>query len=263
MDLGISGKHAFVAGGSSGLGLAIAESLAREGARVGLCSRSRDKLDKAAGAVQERTGQRPETFAADLTRPGACEEVIRRAEESMGGVDILITNNGGPPAGPLEQFSDEDWLRAFRLGCLSALELIKAALPGMKERGWGRIVAMTSLSVKEPIPNLILSNGTRVGLVGAAKTISREVGGFGITVNCLATGWTRTERVLELARARTQGTGKSPQDFLDSLAAQIPLGRLNKPREVADAVVFLASEPARAITGTTLAVDGGACSSLM
>lgn len=262
MELGIKGKAAFVAGGSSGLGLAIAEGLAREGARVSICSRSGEKLEKAAVQIKDRTGHLPETLPADLTRPGACEEVIGRARETLGRVDILITNAGGPPAGPFDGFTDQDWLMAFRLGCLSALELIKAALPGMKEQGWGRIVSMTSLSVKEPIPNLILSNGTRVGLIGAAKTISREVGGFGITVNCVATGWTRTERVMELARARTKGTGQSPQDFLDSLASEIPLGRLNEPGEVADAVLFLASESARAITGVTLAVDGGACSGL-
>ncbi len=263
MDLGLSGKIAFVAGGSSGLGLAIAEALAKEGARVGLCSRSGDKLTRAAAGIKHLTGQEAEIFPADLTTPGTAAEAVRQAQDRMGGVDILVTNNGGPPPGGLDDFGDEDWLRAFRLGCLSALELIKAVLPGMKERGWGRIVSMTSVSVKEPIPNLILSNGTRVGLVGAAKTISQEVGSYGITVNCLATGWTRTERVMELAKAKTRGTDRTPQDFLKAIAKDIPLGRMNEPEEVAAAVLFLASEPARAITGVTLAVDGGACTGIM
>ena len=263
MDLGISGKNAFVAGGSSGLGLAIAQALAKEGARVGLCSRSGDKLAKAAAEVKRLTGREAEIFPADLTQPGTAAQAMARAQESMGSVDILITNNGGPPAGGLDDFGDQDWVRAFRLGCLSALELIKAALPGMKEQGWGRIVNMTSVSVKEPISNLILSNGTRVGLVGAAKTISQEVAGFGVTVNCLATGWTRTERVMELAKAKTEGTGQTPQDFLETIAKNIPLGRMNEPEEVAAAVLFLVSEPARAVNGVTLAVDGGAYTGIM
>ncbi|MBW1713683.1 MAG: SDR family oxidoreductase [Deltaproteobacteria bacterium] len=263
MDLGLKNKKALVTGSSKGLGLAVALGLAQEGAQVALCARSADGLEAAAAKIKDQTGQRPVLVPADLTVSGAPAEVVGRAAQEMGGLDVLVTNAGGPPAGQFEQFGEEDWLKAFRLNCLSALGLIKAALPLMKDQNWGRVINLTSISVKEPVPNLILSNGIRAGLVGAAKTISQDYGRLGITVNNIATGWTKTERVLDLAQAKTAGTDQSPDDFLASVAKTIPLGRMNEPQEVASLVVFLASEPARAITGTTIAVDGGSCAGLL
>jgi 3-oxoacyl-[acyl-carrier protein] reductase len=263
MDLGLSGKKALVAGSSSGLGLACALGLAQEGAQVALCARSEAKLAAAAAKIREAAGQEPLVIQADLAEPGAPARVVGRAAVAMGRLDVLVTNAGGPPAGPFEAFDDEAWLKAFRLNCLSALALIKAALPGMKDRRWGRIVNLTSMSVKQPVPGLILSNGVRAGLIGASKTISQEVGRHGITVNSIATGWTRTERVLGLARSKAAETGGTPEAFLDGIAQDIPLGRLCEPEEVAAMVVFLASDQARAITGTTIQVDGGYCGGLL
>jgi len=259
MDLGIRNRVALVTGGSSGLGLACGLGLAREGARVALSARAKERLEAAAAWIKKETGAKAAVIPADLIQPGQPALVVAEAARLLGPVEILVTNCGGPPAGPFESFGEEDWIEAFRLNELSALSLIKAALPGMKAAGWGRIVNLTSLSVKQPVPNLVLSNGIRAGLIGASKTISQEYGPFGITVNSIATGYTRTERMVDLARARTKGTDKRPEDFLAELAGSIPIGRLNEPEEVAAAVVFLASDPARAITGVTLAVDGGAC----
>ena len=263
MDLGIKGKIALITGGSSGLGLACALVLAREGAKVAISARSQDRLAAAAAGIKEETGTEAVVIPADLTQAGQAAWVVEEAARLLGPVEILVTNCGGPPAGPFEEFGEEDWIRAFKLSELSSLSLIKAALPGMKAAGWGRIVNLTSLSVKQPVPNLILSNGIRAGLIGASKTISQEYGPFGITVNSIATGYTRTERMEELARAKTAGTDKSPNEFLTELASSLPLRRINEPEEVAAAVAFLASEPARAITGVTLAVDRGACLGLL
>lgn len=263
MDLGITDKKALITGGSKGLGLAAALSLAQEGVVLALCARSQEGLEAAADLIRAETGQEAALIPADLSEAGASARVVALAVKELGRLDILVTNAGGPPAGPFESFGEEDWLAAFRLNCLSALEMIRAALPGMKERKWGRIINLTSLTVKQPLGNLILSNGVRVGLVGASKTISQETAAFGVTVNNVATGWTKTQRVVDLVRAQAAQRGQGEAEVEAAITAEIPLGRMNEPKEVADLVVFLASEPARAITGTTIPVDGGYCSGIM
>lgn len=262
MDLGLKDKRAVVLGASKGLGLAVAVALAGEGARPVLCARQMDSLAEAAKVVRERTGIATGLIPADLSEPGAVDQLIGEALAQLGGIDILVTNAGGPPAGGLLDFGSSDWEAAFRLNCLSALEAIQAVAPLMKSEGWGRIINLTSVSVKEPIPNLILSNGVRAGLIGAAKTASQELAPFGITINNIATGWTKTDRVKELLTAKSSAEGRPEDEIEAGILASIPLGRMNTPQEVADLVAFLASDRAAAITGTTIAVDGGYCRSI-
>lgn len=263
MDLGIAGKRALVTGASRGLGLAVARALAEEGVRTALCARNRETLTDAAAEIAAATGHKAVAVVGDLTEPGQPARVVEKTADALGGLDILVTNAGGPPAGSFFDFDDDDWLDAFRLNCLSALGLIKAAVPLMQINGWGRIVNLTSISVKQPLPPLILSNAVRAGLTGAAKTLSQDLAPEGITVNNVATGWTRTERVTELLAHKARKTGRPLEEVEAEAIAQIPLGRMNTPREVADVVVFLASDPARAVTGTTTAVDGGFCGGLL
>ncbi len=263
MDLGLKDRRALITGGSKGLGLACAVALAREGVRPAISARDEAGLYEAAAKIEAETGRRAAVIPADLTEPGAPERVVAEAVAGLGELDILITNAGGPPAGRFLDFEDDDWLRAFRLNCLSALALIRAAAPIMAAQGWGRIINLTSVSVKEPLDNLILSNGVRAALTGAAKTIARELAPKGVTVNNIATGWTRTDRVTELLKAKAAESGRPIEEVEAAIVADIPLGRMNTPEEVADLAVFLASDSARAVTGVTIAVDGGFCRGLL
>jgi len=257
MDLGLKHKVAVVAGSSAGLGRAIAEALAAEGARVVINSRSAEKLEGVKKSIVEATGAEVVAIACDLTQPGGAEALVAGAIDAFGEVDILVTNTGGPPAGMFEDHSEEVWRHAIAQNFESVVNLVRAALPGMKERRWGRIVNVTSISVKQPVAGLILSNAIRAGVTGFAKTISNEVGPYNVTVNNVLPGYTRTERLIHLAESIAERDGTTIEGAYEGWASEIPMGRLGEPEELAAAAVFLCSQQASYITGQSLAVDGG------
>lgn len=262
MDFGIDGKTALVAASSKGLGRAVAEELATEGARVILCARGAEALEATRKAMAD-TGAEVTAVAADLTDPLQVERVVEVGVETFGPVDILVTNTGGPPSGPFESHTPEAWSQAVRQNLDSVLNLTRCVLPGMKERRWGRIVNITSLAVKQPVDGLILSNSIRAAVTGFAKTLANEVAPFGITVNNVMPGYTRTERLDQLAADIAERSGGSIEDAFAAWERQIPLGRVGDPRELGAVVAFLASERASYITGTSIAVDGGAIKGLL
>ena len=257
MNLGIEGKVAVVAGSSAGLGRAIADALAAEGVKVVINSRSPEKLAAVKAEITEATGAEVEAVAVDLTPSDGAATLVKRAEAAFGQVDILVTNTGGPPAGMFEDHSAEAWSEAIAQNFESVVNLVRAVLPGMKERRWGRIVNVTSISVKQPVEGLILSNSIRAGITGFAKTISNEVAPFNVTVNNVLPGYTRTERLIHLAEAVSEREGKTIEQVYDGWASEIPLGRLAEPPELGAVAAFLCSEQASYVTGQSVAVDGG------
>jgi 3-oxoacyl-[acyl-carrier protein] reductase len=263
MDFGLKDKVAIVAAGSAGIGFACARELAREGARVFLCSREADHATDAARKIHEETRAEVAGIAADVTNEDQVREFVNLAVERAGKIDICVTNAGGPPAKTFAETDLDVFRQAFELNALSAIRFAKLVLPGMLERKWGRIINITSVSVKQPIDGLLLSNTVRAGLTGFAKTLSNEVAIHGVTVNNVAPGYTLTERQDYLAEVRGKAAGKSKQEVIDSWAEQAPMKRMADPEEIAAAVAFLASERASYITGVTLAVDGGWVRSLL
>lgn len=257
MDLGIEDRVALVAASSKGLGRGCAEALAEEGVHLVLCARGIDALEDTAREIRQATGVRVTEVSADLSVAEDVDRVLGAAEREHGRVDILVTNTGGPPAGPFEDQTPEDWRYAVRNNLDSVLHLVRGALPGMKDRGWGRIVNITSIAVKEPIDNLILSNSVRAAVTGFAKTLANEVAPHGVTVNNVMPGYTYTDRIQELSKKNAELHGSTPEDEVAKWAAKIPMGRLGEPRELGALVAFLASERAAYITGTSIAVDGG------
>jgi 3-oxoacyl-[acyl-carrier protein] reductase len=253
VNLGLDDKVALVCGASRGLGRAVAAELVAEGAVVAVCSRDAERLAATAADLG------PEVLAvpADLAAPGEPTRAVEAAVERFGRLDVLVANTGGPPAGTHDSLTLEDWDAATALLLRSTVELAEAALPGMKERGWGRVLIVTSVAVKQPVDNLILSNSLRAAVTGFAKTLAREVATDGITVNTILPGYTATERVTELNRANAEREGVTPEEVQARLEASIPLGRLAEPEEFAALAAFLASERASYITGAAIAVDGG------
>ena len=248
MELGLRGRTAIVCGASSGLGRASAEALAEEGANVVMFARRRDQLELDANRIGALAVRGDVTNGADL------ERLVERTLEAFGGIDIVVWNSGGPPAGKASEITDEQLESAFELLLQPAVRLVRLALPHIRKSDAGRIVFITSATVREPTPHLALSNALRPGLTGWAKTLSREVGPQGITVNCVAPGRIDTPRMTELYGA----DGPPPEEL-----AQIPLGRMGSPREFGDVVCFLASDRAAYITGTTVLVDGGSSRGLV
>lgn len=261
MDLGLRGRVGLVAASSAGIGRAIAAALAAEGMKLVVCARREGPLEEARVEL-EGLGARVVAIPADLTEPQGVQKVVTAALESYGGVDVLVTNTGGPPAGPFEAHTPEVWEMAVRQNLFSVLNLVRAILPGMRERGWGRIINVTSIAVKQPSDNLILSNAIRAAVTGFARTLATETAADGITVNNVLPGFTRTGRLTELAAKRAEIQGVEPEDIWASWHREIPMGRVGEPRELASLVAFLASERASYITAQSIAVDGGWIKSL-
>jgi 3-oxoacyl-[acyl-carrier protein] reductase len=257
MDLGLKNKVALVAAASRGLGRAIAAELAAEGAALVICSRNAETINNTASEITKATGAEVLAQAADVSQADDVAHLVRSGIERFGRIDILVTNSGGPPAGQFESFSQEHWEDATRLLLFSAVELARNVLPGMKERGWGRILNITSIAVKQPVENLILSNSLRAAVTGFARTLANEVAPLGITVNNIMPGYTRTERIEELSRMMAEKEGISPAEFVARWEKEIPMRRLGEPREFAALATFLVSERASYITGTSVPVDGG------
>jgi 3-oxoacyl-[acyl-carrier protein] reductase len=263
MDLGLEGRVALVAAASKGLGLAIAEELAREGARLMICARGEEALMQARAVIEDRTGAQVLAETADVSSPADVVRLVEACAAALGPVDILVTNAGGPPAGPFESHSPEAWRDAVALNLESTVNLCRAVLPAMKERRWGRILSVTSIAVKQPVENLILSNSVRAAVTGFARTLATEVAPYGVTVNNLMPGYTRTERLEELAARNAQLRGSDPAEERSHWEREIPMGRLGEPREFAALAAFLASERASYITAQSIAVDGGWIRSLL
>jgi 3-oxoacyl-[acyl-carrier protein] reductase len=257
MDLGIRGKVAWVTGSSAGMGKATALSLAREGAKLALCSRSQENLEAAARQIREATGVDPFVHVADVTDEKAVQGFAEAAERGLGPPDILVNNAGGPPPGGFQDTPTEAWEKAHRLTLQSAISFCREVVPGMKQRRWGRIVTITSLTVKQPIETLLLSNTYRAGLTAFMKSLAGEVAPFGVTVNCICPGYTATERLNELAQAQAAKRNITAAQVRQEWEKSIPAGRLGRPEEIADFIAFVASDRAGYLTGASILVDGG------
>ncbi|MEO5952958.1 MAG: SDR family oxidoreductase [Chloroflexia bacterium] len=257
MDMGLKGTVAFVAAASQGLGEAIALGLAREGASVAMCARRKDEIEAAAERVRAATGSKVLALQADVTVPDQIEAAIHETVQQLGGLDILVTNAGGPPAGPFVKHDDEAWQKAFDLNLMSVVRMTRMALPHLQRSGRGRIINLSSTSVKQPVESLILSNSIRMSVIGLAKTLSIELAPYSITVNNIATGRIDTARIRSLDANRAQNLSISEEEAKALAITQIPAGRYGVPEEMAHLAVFLASDKAAYITGTTIPIDGG------
>jgi 3-oxoacyl-[acyl-carrier protein] reductase len=263
MDLGLKGRVAIVAAASKGLGLAVATELAKEGADVAICARSAARLAQATDAIRAASGRAVYSETFDVTDAARVAQFVAAVETKFGRVDICVTNAGGPPAKVFIDVTIEQWRAAVDMTLLSTVYFAREVLPRMQKNKWGRLVTITSNSVKQPMDNLVLSNSIRAAVTGLAKTLANEFGQYGITVNNVCPGFTRTDRLLELADARAAASGESREKIFERWAAQIPLGRVGEPAEFAAVVAFLVSERASYVNGVSVAVDGGAVKSLL
>jgi len=257
MNLELENKVAIIGGSSKGLGRAIAMRMAEEGASVTICARGEEELLKTQNDIQDRTGQHVLAVQADLSEKEDITTVVAKTVETFSKVDILVTNAGGPPPLFFMDISDEQWEDYLRLSLLSAIRFIRLVLPHMEKQNWGRIINLTSVSVKQPIDNLILSNTARLGIVGLARTLANQYARKNITINNVAPGYVLTDRVRQLFEAKAQQENRSIEEVTREITNQIPMERLGKPEEIADVFAFLSSERASYITGVTLQVDGG------
>ena len=257
MDLGLKNRVALVAASSQGLGLATADAFAVEGCRVAMCSRNAKTLEAAAEEVKKQHNVDVFAQAVDVTDAAAVGRFVSAVVEKFGSVDICITNAGGPPAKGFLAASLDDWQHAIEANFLSAVYFAREVIPHMQRKRWGRIITITSITTKQPVADLVLSNAVRAAVVGLVKSLANEFGKDGILVNNVGPGFTATERLKELARARSAASGKPEKEIFEAWAAEAPLKRLGEPRELAETIVWLASERASNITGQTVLVDGG------
>jgi 3-oxoacyl-[acyl-carrier protein] reductase len=257
MDLELNDKVALVTAASRGLGKAVALRLAQEGAHIAICARGKGQLEETASEIESRTNNPILPIQADVSDPKAAEMLINTTIERLGRLDILVVNAGGPPPGQFLDLTSKDWEIAIRLTLMSAVRLLYAAVPVMKAQGSGSILAITSITVKQPLPNLALSNSLRLSIIGLIKTLADELAPFGIRVNGICPGWTRTDRVDQLLQDRAKRRVTTPEEEAAKVAIDIPMGRMGTPEEFAQAAAFLVSSAASYITGVSLLVDGG------
>lgn len=257
MDLELESRTALVVAASSGLGKAVALRLAGEGCRVVICARDRQRLESAVREVSAAGGPPALGFVADVSDADDLKQLARQLDDATDGIDILVNNAGGPPAGVFDSLGDQDWALAFELNLMSAVRATRMVLPHMRRQKWGRIINITSVSVKQPLPLLMLSNSIRSGVVGWAKTLANEVAADGVLVNNVCPGWTATDRVESLLESRAASSNCSIDAVRAEIVGDIPMGRMGQVGEFADAVAFLASARASYITGVSLQIDGG------
>ena len=259
MNLNLKNKNAIVCASSQGLGKAAAIDLAKEGVNLAICSRDQEKIDKAKEEILQKTEHNIKVIAlkADLDSLVDIQIFLREVEQSLGEIDILINNTGGPPPSTFEQISDEDWQNAFNSTMMSAIRLSRALVPNMKKKEWGRIINISSVSVKTPVNGLFLSNSLRMGVLGWAKALADELAAHGITVNTVCPGYTRTERVEAILEAQSSSSGLSKEEIEKTIADNIPMKRVGEAEDLAGLITFLASEKANYMTGLAVQVDGG------
>jgi len=257
LRLGLEDKVALVAASSRGLGKAVAESLSSEGVKLVICSRNKRILEKTADDIFLKTGISVFPLVADLSQKEQVEWLIREALDLFGNIDILVTNAGGPPPGNFGDVEDDEWIKGFDLTLMSAVRLIRGVVPGMKKQKWGRIINLTSVSVKQPVDGLLLSNVIRPGVVGLTKSLSQELAPYNILVNSVCPGYHMTDRVKQLMQNKAKVKKTSVKEAEEEITDQIPLGRMGEPKELADVVTFLSSEKASYVTGAIIQVDGG------
>jgi 3-oxoacyl-[acyl-carrier protein] reductase len=257
MNLGIAGKTALVSAASRGIGKAIAIGMAKEGVNLVICARNEAALRNTAREIEASYSVKVLPVIADLTKASEVKSLIQETVDRFGWMDILVTNAGGPPTGPSLSFDDSDWEHAMVLTLLSTVRLCREAIPVMRQQGWGRIVNMVSVAAKQPLEGMILSNSIRAAVIGLAKTLSQEVARDHITVNSICPGWILTDRLTSIISKRAGDQGRTYEDALAELTSAIPMGRCGEPEEVANLAIFLASERASYITGTTVQIDGG------
>ena len=257
MNLGLKNKVALVTASSKGLGRASAEALAEEGAKIAICARDGRVLKETADEIANATRSEVLAIPADMTSSADIEHVVKETVNHFSALHILVTNAGGPPAGYFYEFDDRQWQEAFNLTMMSAVRLIRAAIPHMEKEHWGRIINITSMSVKEPIDNLILSNSIRASVHGMAKTLANQVAAHGITINNVMPSYIYTDRIQQLVQNTVQRTGQTADEVLASMSELTPIGRMGQPRELGVLVAFLASEQAGYINGVSIPVDGG------
>jgi 3-oxoacyl-[acyl-carrier protein] reductase len=258
MESGLRNRVAVIAASSQGIGRATAAAFAAEGCRVGMCARTREKLEAAAQEIRNQSGAEVFTQAFDVTDAAAVHNFVEAVADKFGSVDICVTNAGGPPAKGFLTATIEDWRKAIDANFLSTIYFAREVIPHMQRKGWGRIITLTSVSTKQPVPDLVLSNSVRAGVVGLVKSLANEFGRDGILVNNVGPGYTATDRLKELARARSTSQNKNEDEIFASWASDSALKRIAEPKEVADTIIWLASERASYITGQTILVDGGA-----
>ncbi len=257
MDLGLKGKVALIAGGSQGLGRAVALEMVREGAKVAICALDDPNLPEAAQVIKKETGVDIYTIPADVSQEEEARKFVKKSIEHYGTVDILVNNAGGPPSVSFLEIDDTLWYQGIRLNLMSTIVMTREAVPVMKAKRWGRIINMTSIAVKQPIDGLILSNTVRSGVIGFAKSLSNELAPFNITVNSVCPGYTMTDRVRNLSKVVAQKQGTTPEAIIKKWESEIPMGRTGTPEEFAALVTFLASVQAGYITGAAIQIDGG------
>ncbi len=259
MDLNLKNKNAIVCASSQGLGKAAAIDLALEGVNLAICSRDQDKIDKTKAEILKRTNNQIKVIAlkANLNSSEQIETLYEEALNSLGSIDILVNNNGGPPPSTFDELTDDDWQNAFNSTMMSCLRLSKLVMPQMKDRGWGRIINISSVSVKTPVNGLFLSNSLRMGVLGWSKALADELAPFGITVNTVCPGYTRTERVEAILESQSNASGLKKEDIEKSIANNIPMKRVGEAEDLAGLITFLASEKANYMTGLAVQVDGG------